>query len=420
MDINCVDFLGNRPGKPWGGSFFPLAILRPRSHVRRTRKPPFPVSHAGMTSRQTETADTPLAAWKDEGGKTTLELSGDWKLGVTPEFPGGEGDGWPDSFNTERLGTFDSTLPAYLLRKLRETEVEYPPLDGLRDDLRGLMELALKVPERDDAKAQDEEPHGITKLGVRSSKTWLSLMSFLEFTGDTVLATLRFFTGRAGFRARDFWLTVQECGVGALPIVALISFLIGMILAFVGNVQLASFGASLYIADLVGIAMVREMGVMMTAIIMSGRTGAAFAAHIGSMNANQEIDALKTFGFNPFDFLVLPRLFALTLMMPLLTIYSNVIGILGGMLVGAGVGIPPQLFLTEMLSIVDLTQGSLGVIKSVFFGAAIAIAGCFHGMRSGNSSAAVGEATTRAVVTSITVIIILDSAFAVIFTILEI
>lgn len=368
----------------------------------------------------TETATPPLAVWKEESGKTVLHLSGDWKLGDTIELTGREGEGWPDSFNTVRLGTFDSTLPAYLLRKLRETELESPIFEGLRDDLRGLMELATKVPERDEAKSQDDDPHAIEKLGIKSSKAWLSLMAFLEFIGDTVLSILRFFTGRGGFRARDFWLAVQECGAGALPIVALISFLIGMILAFVGNVQLASFGASLYIADLVGIAMVREMGVMMTAIIMSGRTGAAFAAHIGSMNANQEIDALKTFGFNPFDFLVLPRLFALVLMMPLLTIYSNVIGILGGMLVGAGVGIPPQLFLTEMLSTVDLTQGSLGVIKSVFFGAAIAVAGCFHGMRSGSSSAAVGEATTRAVVASITAIIILDSAFAIIFTILDI
>ncbi len=367
-----------------------------------------------------EPNDPPQVVWKDEGGKRTLVISGDWKLGIRPEIMGDEKAFWPDSFDTERLGTFDSTLPAYLLRKLREAEIEKPALEGLRDDLRGLMELALKVPEREDAKFYDVDLHAITKLGMKSSKSWLSLMAFIEFTGETVLSILRFFTGRGGFRARDFWITVQECGASALPIVALISFLIGMILAFVGNVQLAAFGASLYIADLVGIAMVREMGVMMTAIIMSGRTGAAFAAHIGSMNANQEIDALKTFGFNPFDFLVLPRFFALVLMMPILTIYSNVIGILGGMLVGAGVGIPPQLFLTEMLSIVDLTQGSLGVIKSVFFGAAIAMAGCFHGMRSGSSSAAVGEATTRAVVASITAIIILDSAFAIIFTILDI
>jgi phospholipid/cholesterol/gamma-HCH transport system permease protein len=208
--------------------------------------------------------------------------------------------------------------------------------------------------------------------------------------------------------------------VEALPIVSLISFLIGLILAFVGNVQLTHFGANIFVADLVGIAMVREMGVVMTAIIMSGRTGAAFAAHIGSMNANEEIDALRTFGFNPFDFLVLPRLIALVLMMPLLTVYSNVVGIIGGMFVGSFVGIPPELYWNETLAAVDLTTASLGVIKSVFFGAAIAISGCMMGMSAGNSSAAVGEATTRAVVAAITTVVVLDSAFAAIFTLLEI
>jgi phospholipid/cholesterol/gamma-HCH transport system permease protein len=162
------------------------------------------------------------------------------------------------------------------------------------------------------------------------------------------------------------------------------------------------------------------MGVVMTAIIMSGRTGAAFAAHLGSMNANQEIDALRTFGFNPFDFLVLPRLLALVLMMPILTLYANLIGILGGMLVGAAVDIPPVLYWHETLSSVTLTTSFLGVFKSVFFGIVIALCGCLQGMRAGNSSAAVGQATTRAVVASITTIIILDSGFAALFTILDI
>ena len=348
---------------------FPLAMSGLGAHVRgkadRGLPAPSRRSLAAM-SNQAESPIPPKAVRKTEGGKTVLELSGDWKLGVKPEFSGEESTGWPDSFRTEGLGTFDSTLPAYLLREFRESGIEEPPLDGLRDDLRGLMELALKVPERSDAKSQDDEPHGIRWLGVRSSAAWVSLVSLLEFIGDTVLATLRFLTGRPGFRARDFWLTVQECGVGALPIVSLISFLIGLILAFVGNVQLANFGASLYVADLVGIAMVREMGVVMTAIIMSGRTGAAFAAHIGSMNANQEIDALKTFGFNPFDFLVLPRVLAMVLMMPLLTIYSNVIGILGGMLVAAFVGIPPALFWTELVTVLNTVEFLAGSHQECF------------------------------------------------------
>ena len=249
---------------------------------------------------------------------------------------------------------------------------------------------------------------------------WSSIMSVADFTGQSVLSAGRFCTGKARFRSRDFWMVLQECGPSALPIVTLISFLIGLILAFVGNVQLASFGASLYVADLVGIAMVREMGVVMTAIIMSGRTGAAFAAHLGSMKANEEIDALQTFGFNPFDFLVLPRMLALIVMMPLLTIYANAVGILGGMLVGATVGIPPILYWNETLVAVNLTNASLGIFKSVFFGAAIALSGCLQGMHAGNSSAAVGEATTRAVVTAITAVIVLDCAFAAIFTVLGI
>jgi phospholipid/cholesterol/gamma-HCH transport system permease protein len=373
-----------------------------------------------MNSARADNSEPPKAIWGSEGGRTTLTLSGEWMRGNSPETSGDEVSAWPDEIRADGLGKFDSSLPAYLLGKLRGSEDTDPDLSGLPGNLRGLMELALKVPERSDAKADSGEPHGLGRVGIATAAMWEALISLLEFLGDSVLATLRFFTGRARFRGKEFWAIVQDCGASALPIVSLISFLVGMILAFVGNVQLASFGASLYVADLVGIAMVREMGVMMTAIIMSGRTGASFAAHIGSMKANQEIDALKTFGFNPFDYLVLPRIFALVLMLPLLTIYSNIIGILGGMLVAAGVGIPPQLFWTQMLTSVDLTQASLGVFKSFFFGVAIAISGCMQGMNSGASSAAVGEATTRAVVAAITSVIILDSAFAVIFTILGI
>jgi phospholipid/cholesterol/gamma-HCH transport system permease protein len=371
---------------------------------------------------------TPRACWKPDGKQVVLELSGDWlRDGVPPEIEGDTPTEAPAKFLTDQLGDFDSTLPAFILSHLRsvappaeDTETAKPSLDGLPPNLLGLMELALAVPEESDARQKSSDPSEIKKLGKISIRVWASVLSVTEFTGQSMLALGRFLTGRARFRSRDFWMVVQECGSQALPIVSLISFLIGLILAFVGNVQLASFGASLYVADLVGIAMVREMGVVMTAIIMSGRTGAAFAAHLGSMKANEEIDALKTFGFDPFDFLVLPRMLALILMMPLLTLYANFVGILGGMLVGAAVGIPPLLYWNETVAAIDLTTASLGVFKSVFFGAVIAMSGCLQGMHAGNSSAAVGEATTRAVVASITAIIILDSGFAAIFTILGI
>jgi phospholipid/cholesterol/gamma-HCH transport system permease protein len=374
----------------------------------------------------------PRACWTRDADELVLELSGEWRQdGPAPEVVDESPDHAPDRYATEDLGGFDSTLPAFILAHLRMAENPTSaadengvsakfPLEGLAPDLRGLMELALAVPEESEAGRQPAESSAIWKIGEITIAFWKSILSLAEFCGLTVFSFGRFLIGKGSFRGRDFWMIVQECGPRALPIVTLISFLIGVILAFVGEAQLASFGASIYVADLVGIAMVREMGVVMTGIIMSGRTGAAFAAHLGSMKANEEIDALKTFGFDPFDFLVLPRVIALVLMMPLLTLYANLVGILGGMLVGAAVGIPPVLYWNETLATIDLTNASLGVFKSVFFGAAIAISGCLQGMHAENSSAAVGEATTRAVVAAITAVIVIDSLFAAIFTVLGI
>ena len=370
----------------------------------------------------------PCAGWQEDGGDVVLALSGDWKRDGPPATVTGiSPDRLPSRYQVSELGSYDSTLPAFLFSLLRSaTELPetkdkpVPALDGLPENLRGLLTLALAVPEENARLTTPLHSSEIRELGKITVQLWETIRSLLDFTGQTVLSLARFCRGKARFRSADFWLILQQCGAQALPIVSLISFLIGMILAFVGNVQLTNFGANLFVADLVGIAMVREMGVVMTAIIMSGRTGAAFAALIGSMKVNEEIDALQTFGFLPFDFLVLPRLLALLLMMPILTVYANVVGILGGMLVGALVGIPPVLYWTETLTSVDLTNSSLGVIKSVFFGAAIAISGCMQGMKAGNSSAAVGEATTRAVVASITAVIVLDSTFAAIFALLKI
>jgi phospholipid/cholesterol/gamma-HCH transport system permease protein len=372
------------------------------------------------------TPPPPCAVWSRNGNDCILEISGDWRrTGPPVEVTGTADNHAPAHYLSNALGSYDSTLPAFLLAQLRaDTAADYqahaPVLDGLPDNLRKLLELALAVPEETDSNPAPQALAEIDRLGVFSQNIWRSIHDLLDFTGQTVLSLGRLVTGRARFRSEDFWQTLQECGVQALPIVSLISFLIGVILAFVGDVQLANFGANLFVADLVGIAMVREMGVVMTAIIMSGRTGAAFAAHLGSMKANEEIDALRTFGFNPFDFLVLPRLLALVLMMPILTIYANIVGILGGMFIGFFVHIPPALYWAETLAAVDLTNCSLGVIKSVFFGAAIAICGCLQGIKAGNSSAAVGQATTRAVVAAITAVIVLDSAFAAIFTLLDI
>lgn len=367
----------------------------------------------------------PRAAWSSDEAGVVLELAGNWSsTGPQPAIQGDSQGKIPAHYVVDELGEFDSSLPAYLLANLREAaadaEAEQPSLEGLPENLRALMDIALGVPEREEARRKVQKTSFLQRFGKFSVALWTSCSNVAGFVGMCILSFGRFFIGKAKFRRSDFMLLLYQCGPQALPIVGLISFLIGLILAFVGSVQLSTFGADLYIADLVGIAMVREMGVLMTSIIMSGRTGAAFAAALGSMKANEEIDALSTFGFKPFDFLVLPRMLALVIMLPLLTVFSNVIGILGGMLVGVMVDIPPILYYRETLTMMTFTTVSMGVFKSFFFGIAIAICGCMQGMSAGNSSAAVGEATTRAVVASITTIIVLDSIFAVIFTVFDI
>jgi phospholipid/cholesterol/gamma-HCH transport system permease protein len=214
---------------------------------------------------------------------------------------------------------------------------------------------------------------------------------------------------------------MQECGPQALGIVALINFLIGLILAFVGATQLTRFGASIYVADLVGIASVREMACIMTGIIICGRTGAAFAAQLGTMKVNQEIEAFQTFGISPVEFLVLPRMVALILMMPLLCLFADLISIAGGFLISTlMLHITPALYLHRTVAAITLGSFLLGIFKGSYFGVLIALTGCLRGIQCGTNAAAVGQATTSAVVTGITAIIASDGVFAVICNALHI
>jgi phospholipid/cholesterol/gamma-HCH transport system permease protein len=243
----------------------------------------------------------------------------------------------------------------------------------------------------------------------------------VAFVGEVASAFGRLLRGRARFRFRDVVLLVEECGAQALPIVTLISLLVGMILAFVGAIQLTRFGAEIYVADLVAVATVREMGCIMTGIIMAGRTGSGFAARLGTMNVTQETDALATLGIRPIEFLVLPRVVALCLMMPVLCAYADVLGIAGGAAVSALIlDVTPLQYFRETVSAITLASYAAGIVKSVAFGAIVAVSGCLRGMESGRSSAAVGEAATSAVVTGIVLIIAADGVFAVLFDILGI
>jgi len=188
-----------------------------------------------------------------------------------------------------------------------------------------------------------------------------------------------------------------------------------MILAYLGSVQLRLFGAEVYVANLVAIGMVREMGALMTAVIMAGRTGAAYAAQLGAMQANEEVDAITTLGISPMEYLVLPRLLALIAVMPLLCVFSNVLGLAGGAMVAAGMDVNFTQFIAQAREAVTMGDIFAGLFKSLVFGALIATAGCQAGLRSGRSSAAVGQATTRAVVNAIVYLVVADAALNILY-----
>jgi phospholipid/cholesterol/gamma-HCH transport system permease protein len=289
---------------------------------------------------------------------------------------------------------------------------------GLQEGVRRLLALAEAVPEKQTSR--DTARVGwLARVGLATQDTAAAVTQGIRFLGESVVAFGAFVRGRAHFRRSELFLIMQECGPRALGIVTLISFLIGLILAFVGAVQLQQFGASIFVANLVAIAMTREIGCLMTAIVMSGRTGAAFAAQLGTMNTNQEIDALSTMGISSMEFLVLPRMVALIVMMPLLTIYADLVGILGGAAVGTGMlGISVREYFEQTRGAVAVSDFLIGVVKSSVFGVVVALAGCLRGMQSGRSAAAVGLAATSAVVTSIVVLIVLDGFFAVVLNVL--
>ncbi len=259
----------------------------------------------------------------------------------------------------------------------------------------------------------------LNRIGSTSIKVTAEYRDMLTFVGEAALSFLKLLRGKTSFRKVDFLEFLQDTGARALPIVTLINFLIGVILAFIGAVQLQKFGASIYVADLVAIAMVREMSAMMTGMIVAGRSGAAFAAQLGTMMVNEEIDALQTSGFSPYDYLVLPRMLALALMMPLLALYGDFIGILGGGIVSIGIlDITVSQYIEQTISAVTIVDFTTGFFKSGVYGVLIAIAGCMRGMQCGRSASAVGSAATSAVVTSIVFIIVSSAILTVLFDIL--
>lgn len=327
------------------------------------------------------------------------------------------------AFDTAQLTHWDSWLIAFLMQtaELCRARGIAEDREALPHGLRRLVELAEAVPEKKGARGGAEKVSLLARIGNATIGYRTSASEFLGFLGQLTIAFGKFVRGKARYRKIDLMEAIQQCGASAAGIVSLIAFLVGVILAFMGAVQLAQFGAAIYVADLVGIGMVRDMGAMMTAIIMSGRTGAAFAAKLGTMKVTQEIDALTTMGVSPLEFLVLPRTLALILMMPLLCLFADLVGILGGMFVGVGMlDLSVTNYVRETISTLTMANLFGGLMKATVYGGLIAIAGCLRGFQCGNSSSAVGDAATQAVVMSIVMVVLACGTFAVVFNFLGI
>ena len=376
----------------------------------------------------------------DPGGKISFDhpapgtllarLSGSWKTGarlpasneVSAQIEQSKGI-VRIGFETDGITDWDSSLLTFLMDIHSDCSKNNIAVDtsGLPQGVGKLIALATAVPERKGARKKTVRTPILERIGTSALALGQAASELLVFIGEAVVAFARFLVGKASFRLRDLMLLIQECGVDALPIVLLISFLVGLILAFVGAVQLEMFGAQIYVANLVGIAMVRVLGAVMAGIVMAGRTGAAFAAQLGTMQVNEEIDALKTMGVSPMEFLVLPRMLALVLMMPLLCVFADLMGVLGGLVVGVGLlDIGLIQYLNQTKAALNLNHFFIGIFQACVFGVLVALAGCLRGMECGRSASAVGDATTSAVVTSIVAITVATAIVTLVCNVLHI
>jgi phospholipid/cholesterol/gamma-HCH transport system permease protein len=402
-------------------------LQRPETEDRTAkniRPSPEYVDAGSLATSAEPTAAAPRrAAWaaRVQGSDLVIVLAGDWlarQTGVAEDMerhvrPGGASRTL--LFEATALGHWDSALIVFLwdLQAVAaRLQIAFDE-SGLPEPARRLLALASVESAHEAAKHAPRETL-LHRTGQGVITGWHEVVEVLDLLGDTLLRAGPAFAGRGGLRHVDVLECAWEAGISAVPIVTVVNVLVGGILAFVGAAQLRRFGAGIYVADLVGLAVVREMAAVMTAIIMSGRTGAAYAARIATMQGNEEIDALHVAGIPVFDYLVLPRVTALTCMMPILYLYGCLVGIIGGVTVAC---LTLQLsiitFLQEMRTAVDAHQFVLGLTKSVVFGAVIAFTGCRIGLRSGRSAADVGRAATAAVVVGIVCVIALDALFAV-------
>ncbi len=375
---------------------------------------PLPAPHARVPN------GAPLAAsaqWRQQDGAWVLGIGGDWRghRGAMPDAPGALVQG-EVRFDTATLRSWDVALASSLWQRL--STLTRPPvqvdLQGLPEGLRDILSMALG----ETAPPATPRPRlgRMAALGAGTQAWWAEGRRSLTFVGEVLLSVWRLLRGRSGMRWSDLAWQIEQTGPRSLPIVALVSFLVGLIVAYMGAAQLQRFGAQTFIADLVTVGVVREVAALLVGIVLAGRVGAAFAAQIGSMRANEEVDALATLGVNPVDFLVLPRVLALLIVGPLLTAFAALVGMAVGWLVAVGIyGVSPLEYVYASAQALTLPHVLVGLVKGTAYAVLVALAGCLQGMSAGRSAQAVGDATTAAVVQAIVWMVVVASVLTVVF-----
>jgi phospholipid/cholesterol/gamma-HCH transport system permease protein len=342
------------------------------------------------------------------GGLTIIKISGSWR--IDQPLPSLNFKGDQVKIVSDGLDDFDSALPAWIhhnFKNVRELD-----LSELPSRLQSLVRLAEKNTQWKSADEKSDLLETFGGWGIESLGSWGRAMDHI---GQTSAGLFRTLIGRSKVNWSDFTLQLQTSGVDALPIVALLGFLTGLIMAYVGLIQLRQVGATVYVANLVALAMTREMGALMTGVIACGRTSTSFASQLGSMNVSQESDALRALGINPVEYLAIPRILAVTLMVPLLSLFATFVGIFGGMIVACAGDLSIDQYLNQAIKAITFKSFLVGFIKSFFFAFIAAWAGCYRGSVAQRSALGVGDAATSAAVLGITLIIIADAIFAVIF-----
>jgi phospholipid/cholesterol/gamma-HCH transport system permease protein len=375
----------------------------------------------------------PQAVWAGADGAWTLKLSGDWRASAQalPAPPPAMKQGRL-AVAADSLGHWDARLASWLWQQLSGIDQRRVELDlsALPAGLQHILALALPPPAApagagagaragagaSAARRRLRRPGWVAALGGQARAAWRDGRETLSFVGEVLLSCGRLLRGRSDMRAADLAWQIEQTGPRSVPIVSLVAGLVSLIVAYMGAAQLELYGAQIYVANLVTVGVVREIAALITGIILAGRVGAAFAAQIGSMRANEEIDALSTLGVDATDYLVMPRLLAMVLMAPLLTAYAALVGVAAGWTVAVVIyGVEPLDYLMRSGQALTLTHVLIGLFKGVVYAVLVALAGCRQGLAAGRSAQDVGQATTRAVVQGIVWIAVAASALTVVF-----